>query len=41
MLKTQFGDAAAASGQSVDSKKNDAKKNDDYAKFMEGMSDIL
>jgi hypothetical protein len=38
MLKTQFGDA---SGQATDAKKGDAKKNDDYAKFMEGMSDIL
>lgn len=38
ILKTQFG---TVSSQLTDAKKGDAKKNDDYVKFMDEMSDIL
>ncbi|KXN88937.1 Protein saf1 [Leucoagaricus sp. SymC.cos] len=41
ILKTQFGTAPPVSGQPTEAKKASAKKNDDYAKFMEEMSDIL
>ncbi|KAJ3575244.1 hypothetical protein NP233_g1232 [Leucocoprinus birnbaumii] len=41
MLKSQFGATPAVSNASSDSKKAEAKKNDDYAKFMDEMSDIL
>lgn len=41
MLKNQFGATSTASGQAMDAGKGDAKKNDDYAKFMEDMSGIL
>lgn len=42
MLKNKFGPVpVAAAGPSTDVKKVESKKNDDYAKFMEEMSDIL